>query len=41
MAIMLGRNPEHEREDNESDRPLFFAGEDKQTKLLAQFHSEA
>jgi len=35
---MLGRNPKDEREDNESDGPLFFPGEDKQTKLLAQVH---
>ena len=28
----------YEREDNESDGPLFFPGEDKQTKLLAQVH---
>jgi hypothetical protein len=35
---MLGRNPEDEREDNEGDGPLFLAGEDKQTKPLAQIH---
>jgi hypothetical protein len=38
VAIMLSRNPEHEREDDESDGPLFFPGQDKQPQLLAQLH---
>jgi len=38
VTVMLGRNPENEREDNESDRALFFPGEHQDPKPLAELH---
>ncbi len=38
VPVMLGRNPKDKREDNESNRPLFFPGQDEETELLAQLH---